>query len=54
MKHTTVITLLLAVFAAGCVSNEPRQTLRPGGTYYEEIKSPAPRDLLFDPNCLVR
>jgi hypothetical protein len=44
---------LLALFA-GCVSNEPRGSLRAGGSYVEEIKSPTPRQMLIDPTCAVR
>jgi hypothetical protein len=46
---------LLALAAAGCAGNEPRQPARAGSPYVEEIRGPAPRDpLLFGPNCFVR
>jgi hypothetical protein len=44
----------LVVLFAGCVSNEPREAVRAGGSYSEEIKSPLPRQMLIDPTCAVR
>jgi hypothetical protein len=42
------------VLFAGCVSNEPHELARAGGSYQEEIKSPLPRQMLIDPSCAVR
>lgn len=54
-NYRLLIALPLLALAAGCVSNEPRPSVRAGGSYVEEIKSPVPRDqLLFGPNCFVR
>jgi hypothetical protein len=44
----------LIAFFAGCVSTEPREPIRAGGSYQEEIKSPLPRQMLIDPTCSVR
>jgi hypothetical protein len=44
----------LLALVAGCVSSEPREKVRAGGSYSEEIKSPLPRQMLIDPTCSVR
>lgn len=44
---------LLALFA-GCATNEPREMVRAGSSYREEIKSLPPRQQLIDPTCIVR
>ena len=49
-----ILALPLLVVFAGCVSNEPREVHRAGGSYQEEIKSPLPRQMLIDPTCAVR
>ena len=49
-----LITLPLIALFAGCVSNEPREIARTGGSYQEEIRSPLPRQMLIDPTCAVR
>jgi len=49
-----IIALPLFALFAGCVSNEPREVVRAGGSYQEEIKSPLPRQMLIDPTCAVR
>jgi len=36
------------------MSNQPREEVRAGGSYSEEIKSPLPRQMLIDPTCAVR
>ena len=55
MNFRLFIALPLLALAAGCASNEPQQAVRAGGPYFEEIKSPVPRDmLLFGSDCFVR
>jgi hypothetical protein len=49
-----LIALPLFALFAGCVSNEPRELTRAGGSYQEEIRSPLPRQMLIDPTCAVR
>ena len=49
-----IIALPLFALFAGCVSNEPRETVRVGSSYQEEIRSPLPRQMLIDPTCAVR
>ena len=49
-----LIALPLIVLFAGCASHEPREVVRAGGSYSEEIKSPLPRQMLIDPTCAVR
>ena len=49
-----IVALPLFTLFTGCGSNEPRETVRTGSAYQEEIKSPLPRQMLIDPTCAVR